>query len=243
MIAFKSSFAPQQKINLANHVGWSTGGIDKECPHKALYVISQTPSNVVELSALAEPELKNIKHIYKSPILAKRFSRISFHAPAQKRYSDEIPLVRKLLYYKLPMVVHADTIKIPRNWAVFENNLLIENQNRQKKIGQTVKTLEPLFESLPKAGFCFDLPHALDVGGELFAFQLAESFKEKLVQIHIGCGNGELLKPSLEKNLLSTLAQLIQNLGFLPIIIIERVTPAQLPVLLEQWKSVEKFLL
>ena len=71
-------------------------------------------------------------------------------------------------------------------WRALGSSLLVENMDRRKLQGRTVRELEEVFERLPEARLCFDVAHARQVDSSLTeAFLILDGFGERLAQVHL----------------------------------------------------------
>jgi hypothetical protein len=128
-----------------------------------------TSTLAVELSALSESELPSLLDFLGAadPL---PFLFVSVHAPTKDRELSEPDLVAqlaRLVHHADAIVVHPDTITDPAVYRDLGAALVIENMDRRTAIGQTAEHLDLLFEALPEAGLCFDLPHAASVDATL----------------------------------------------------------------------------
>jgi hypothetical protein len=64
---------------------------------------------------------------------------------------------------------------------------LVENIAEGDRFGATPETLDIVFDALPKARFCLDVSHAYGAGGPALVRELAERYRDRLVQLHVGC--------------------------------------------------------
>ena len=66
------------------------------------------------------------------------------------------------------------------------NLLCIENMDKRKPVGRTVRELELLFQEFPQASFCFDIGHARQVDTSMIgAYRMLKRFSSRLRQVHI----------------------------------------------------------
>jgi sugar phosphate isomerase/epimerase len=66
------------------------------------------------------------------------------------------------------------------------NLLCIENMDKRKPVGRTVRELELLFQEFPQASFCFDIGHARQVDTSMVeAYLMLKHFRSRLRQVHI----------------------------------------------------------
>jgi hypothetical protein len=153
-----------------------------------------TSTFAVELAALSESELPGLKAFLDAePALPFRY--LSVHAPVKHRAMDEEELVARLA--SLPpwvdaIVVHPDTIEDPARYARLGSALVIENMDTRKPTGRTAGELEPLFDALPEAGFCFDVAHAAAVDLTMDeAHRLLDRFCGRLRHLHVSSLDGD----------------------------------------------------
>ena len=149
---------------------------------------ARTSVFAVELAALSEDELPGLVEYLGSGVdLPFRF--LSVHAPVKHRRTTERELVDVLA--GLPasvhaIVVHPDTIEDPALYAQLGRRLAIENMDARKEDGRTVEELEPLFEALPDATFCFDVAHAWSIDPTMEeAERLLDSYAGRLCHVHV----------------------------------------------------------
>jgi hypothetical protein len=152
-------------------------------------------SFAVELAALGEDELDGLmEFLARHPSLSFRY--LSVHAPVKGRRITEAELVARLS--ELPrsvdaIVVHPDLIQEPSLYRPLGRRLAIENMDDRKPTGQVAAELEPLFEELPDAGFCFDIAHAWSVDPSMAAGEeLLDRLRCRLRHLHVSSlVNGE----------------------------------------------------
>jgi len=169
-------------------IGFSTGALERGNYRRALDWMRDSESDAVEISALRfdelEPTVRDLEHLD-----LDRFLCISFHAPSSFDEAQEEEVLRWLEPVRARgwnIVVHPDVIYTPSRWAFLGEQLLIENMDRRKRIGRTVKELACLFESLPKARFCLDVAHARQIDTTLtLLFALFHEFVDRIAEIHI----------------------------------------------------------
>ncbi|MDA8067527.1 MAG: TIM barrel protein [Actinomycetota bacterium] len=141
---------------------------------------------VVELSALSGDELPGLlAYLRGQPRLPFRY--VSVHAPAKD--FDEQTVVGQLA--ELPfevraIVVHPDAMLDPGSYRTLGTRLVIENMDDRKHAGRTVDELQPVFDDLPDAGFCFDVAHAWSVDPSMqLAHELLDQFRTRLRHVHL----------------------------------------------------------
>ena len=145
-------------------------------------------SFAVELAALGEDELEGLmSFLAEHPGLSFRY--LSVHAPVKGRRMPEAELVERLC--SLPravdaIVVHPDLIQEPSLYRPLGRRLTIENMDDRKPTGQLAAELEPLFDELPDAGFCFDVAHAWAVDPSMAAGEeLLDRLRCRLRHLHV----------------------------------------------------------
>jgi hypothetical protein len=142
----------------------------------------------IELSALSEPELPSLAEFLGAGH-SLPFRYISIHGPSKNLQGDEEKLVAglaDLARYAHAVVMHPDTIENPALFRALGHKLLLENMDARKESGRSREELEPLFDELPDAGFCFDVPHAWSVDSTMeVAGGLLEGFGRRLRHVHL----------------------------------------------------------
>jgi hypothetical protein len=142
----------------------------------------------VELSALRQPELFPLLDSLGSLDLAG-FEYISIHAPSQ--FDPEWEAVawdrlREECWRNWPIVVHPDVLLDFSLWRELGAALCIENMDKRKPTGRTVRELGWVFEQLPEASFCFDIGHARQCDPTMTeAYLILREFGSKLRQVHV----------------------------------------------------------
>jgi hypothetical protein len=169
-------------------IGFSTGALAYADFRRGFELTRAAGCRTIELSALRQVEL--------SPLLTSLDSLelggmdyISLHAPSHFDPSWEAigwDLLRCQLHRRWPIVVHPDAIYDFSLWREFGALLCVENMDKRKPIGRTVRELERIFDRLPDASFCFDIGHARQCDptmGE--AYLMLKEFGPKLRQVHV----------------------------------------------------------
>lgn len=169
--------------------GFSTGALEKGDYSRALHWLSnETDTDAVEISALRFDELEPLVRDL-DRLKFDHFSYVSFHAPSSFHEEQEETVIEWLKLVadrKWNIVVHPDVIYTPERWRFLGKQMLIENMDRRKSVGRTVKELEGFFKRLPEARFCLDVAHARQIDTTLtLLFQLFESLQERIAEIHI----------------------------------------------------------
>ncbi len=169
-------------------IGFSTGSAAKSDVRRALRLLEPHATEAVELSALRTHELAPLLGVI--PLLAlDGYAHISVHAPSAFTAAEEPAIAAALLPVAQRgwlVVVHPDTIRVPRLWAGFGDRLCIENMDHRKPVGRTVQELKPMFARLPQASFCFDVAHARQCDPSMGeAFRLLDAFHDRLAEVHV----------------------------------------------------------
>lgn len=169
-------------------IGFSTGALARGDFRHALRLLHAHRVDVVELSALRIDELESL--ITAIPQLdLSGFSFVSLHAPSQYPAGKESWVVEQLARVKrfgFPIVVHPDVLYDTAEWSHFGADLLIENMDKRKPVGRSVRELRPIFDALPEARFCFDIGHARQVDPSMTeASLLLQAFGERLAEVHM----------------------------------------------------------
>lgn len=171
-------------------LGFSTGALALGDFDRALQMLEGRPVNAVELSSLRLHELPPLVNA-RERLDLRQFEYVSVHAPSRFDQDEEqevIELLKHLIPYGWPIILHPDAIHNTELWAKaeFGNLLCIENMDKRKAIGRTVTELETFFDRLPDARLCFDIAHARQVDSSMTeAHLLLKAFGERLRQIHI----------------------------------------------------------
>lgn len=171
-------------------LGFSTGSLAKGDFKEALRIMGTFPDSVqaIELSALRESELPLL--IHELPYLdLHAYKYISVHAPSKLVNYSEGQVVTFLLEVAssgYPVIVHPDIITDFSKWRKLGKFLCIENMDKRKPVGGTVRDLERIFNLLPDASFCLDLAHAKQVDPTMVeCAMMLRKFSNRLIQFHI----------------------------------------------------------
>jgi hypothetical protein len=145
-----------------HRLGFSTGALALSDFRSALRMLEEQPVQVVELSAVREHELIPLLHSLGDLDLSQ-FSYVSIHAPSYFSPEAEAGIFEAL--YEIchrgwPIIVHPDTLNDSSLWRKLGDLLCIENMDKRKPTGRTVRELERIFDEFPQASFCFDIGHA-----------------------------------------------------------------------------------
>lgn len=171
-------------------VGASTGymyGLRGDWKRQVEAAVTVSPF-AIELSALSEDELDSLEE-YLSAHSALPFRYVSVHGPSKARRLPEDELVARLTLLVVgadAVVMHPDTIDDPTAYRPLGRKLVLENMDARKASGRTVDELEPLFDELPDAGFCFDIAHAWSVDLDMtIGNDLLDGFGQRLRHLHV----------------------------------------------------------
>jgi len=169
-------------------LGFSTGALALSDFRQALRMLRDQPVSVVELSAIREVELVPLLRSLDELDLS-HFSYVSIHAPSSFSPEAEAWVFKELYeirYRRWPIIVHPDALHDLSLWKELGELLCIENMDKRKSAGRTVRELEALFHELPQASFCFDIGHARQVDTSMTeAYRMLKHFSSRLRQVHI----------------------------------------------------------
>lgn len=156
---------------------------------------SRVSSFAIELAALDGEELSGLLDFLASG-MPLPFRYLSVHGPSKGRRMPEQELVARL--GDLPTIVdaivlHPDLIEDPTSYVALGSRLVIENMDARKTSGMYGEELEHLFESLPSAGFCFDVAHAWTVDETMAVGEdLLDRFASRLRHVHLSSVSPQL---------------------------------------------------
>lgn len=169
-------------------LGFSTGALALEDFRRGLDLCKTHKLAAVELSALRLPELRPLIDALPGLDLGA-FAYVSLHAPSRYLPGEEpmiLGLLEKAAARGIPVVVHPDAICDVEAWKSLGPMLLLENMDRRKPVGRSVAELEPLFDRLPAAGFCFDIGHARQFDPSMVEAELLlRRFRGRIRQLHV----------------------------------------------------------
>ncbi len=202
--------------------GFSTGALEKGDYRSALAWMLQNKVHCVELSALRYAELEPlVNDIDQLPL--DTFSYVSFHAPSSFSPDQEdrvVHLLERVAQKNWNIVVHPDVIYRPKLWTRFGSHLLLENMDRRKTVGRTVKELNGLFAQLPEARMCLDVAHARQLDTTLTLLRsLASSFQGRIAEVHMSELDSRCQHRPLSEGAVADYQQLASSLQNVPIII------------------------
>lgn len=173
---------------LSRLTGFSTGALERGDYRKALRWLCEHEVDTVEISALRFSELKPLICDL-DRLETTSFRYVSFHAPSSfepEQEKEVVKLLEPVFQRGWNIVVHPDVIRKPALWRHFGSCLLIENMDRRKSVGRTVKELVAVFERLPEAKMCLDVAHARQLDTTLtLLFELIRQFQDRIAEIHI----------------------------------------------------------
>jgi hypothetical protein len=169
-------------------IGFSTGALAYADFRRGLDLTRAAGCRVVELSALRHAELIPLLRSLDSLDLGG-IQYVSLHAPSQFDPAWEKvgwELLQGETHRNWPIVVHPDTLSDWVLWREVGPLLTIENMDKRKPIGRTVRELAWIFEHLPDASFCFDIGHARQCDPTMTeAYLMLKEFESKLRQVHV----------------------------------------------------------
>jgi hypothetical protein len=175
-------------------LGFSTGALALSDFKEALRMLRDQPVSVVELSAIREHELIPLLRALDDLDLSQ-FQYVSIHAPSSISLAAEVSVFSELYEIRhrgWPIIVHPDTLHDSSLWKQIGNQLCLENMDKRKPVGRTVRELELLFDEFPEASFCFDIGHARQVDTSMTeAYLMLKKFRSRLRQVHISEVNSQ----------------------------------------------------
>ena len=176
------------------NIGFSTGAIALENFRKGIEVLRGLKVTAVELSALREVEVEPLVEAIDALDLSS-FTYISVHAPSKYSRDNEADIIRSLKVFterEWYVILHPDAIYDYAKWKCLGKFLCIENMDKRKKKGRTLRELENVFLTLPDASFCFDIGHARQVDPTMTeAYRMLSTYRDRLVQVHMSEVNSQ----------------------------------------------------
>jgi hypothetical protein len=169
-------------------IGFSTGALAYADFRQGLAMIQRKKLSVVELSALRQNELVPLLNALQILDLSA-FKYVSLHAPSQFQPDFEVNFVNRLLgevWREWPIVVHPDAISDFSLWRQLGSAICVENMDKRKPLGRSVRELAFIFGELPEATFCFDIGHARQYDSTMTeAYFVLREFGARLRQVHV----------------------------------------------------------
>jgi hypothetical protein len=169
-------------------IGFSTGALAYADFREGLRLTRNAGCRAVELSALRQAELIPLLDSLETLDL-EGFDYVSIHAPSQFDPSWEEELCDRLnaqLWRRWPIVAHPDALTDPARWREMGSLLCVENMDKRKPIGRTMRELDLIFKQLPDASLCFDIGHARQVDPTMTeSYLILREFGSKLRQVHV----------------------------------------------------------
>lgn len=89
------------------------------------------------------------------------------------------------------IVTHPDTLTQLAPYRALDTRLVFENMDDRKTTGPTADELAPVFDELPRAGFCLDIAHVHSIDPTMAAgHELLDRFRSRLRQVHLSSLTG-----------------------------------------------------
>lgn len=202
-VAVAAKSGERESIVARHHpVGASTGYMNElreDWPSQVAAARAVSPF-AIELSALSEKQLAGL-HAFLAARPSLPFRYLTIHGPSKDRAMSEKDLVsalHDLSRWSDGIVMHPDTMESVHRYLPLGRKLLIENMDSRKEWGRTADELAPVFQELPEAGFCFDIPHAWSINADMsVANELLNVLGDRLRHIHLSSLSPELHHVSL----------------------------------------------
>ncbi|MEZ6132167.1 MAG: hypothetical protein R3C59_26195 [Planctomycetaceae bacterium] len=173
-------------------IGFSTGSLALDDVRRGLRMSAESKATAIELSALREEELEPLINLIDDLDLS-HFEYVSFHAPSRLNHLSEqrvVDLLKLVAERDWAIVVHPDVIQNVSLWKTLRSHVCLENMDKRKPTGRTVKEMQSYFERLPEATFCFDIGHARQVDPTMLAARcFLRHFESRLAQVHMSYVN------------------------------------------------------
>jgi hypothetical protein len=117
------------------------------------------------------------------------FRYVSVHAPVKNRQLD-VAATASALRHAPPrvrsLITHPDTLHELAPYRELGTRLVLENMADRKRTGRVAGELEPVFDELPKAGFCLDVAHVHSIDPTMaIGHELLDRFRSRLRQVHL----------------------------------------------------------
>jgi hypothetical protein len=175
-------------------IGFSTGALALGDFPRALEMLRGKAAEIVELSALRQPELPVLLRAL-DHLNVTQFSYVAIHAPSKIEPGSERETVESLGTVSdrgWPIVIHPDAITDFDLWRRFGNLLLVENNDKRKTVGRTASELRAVLKRIPDAGLCLDLGHSRQVDPTMSeAALILREFKGRIRQLHLSEVNSQ----------------------------------------------------
>lgn len=169
-------------------IGFSTGALAYSNFRRGIELSRAVGCEAIELSALRQSELFGLLDAIPELDLSS-FNYVSIHAPSQFDHHWEAIGFTRLYeerWRNWPIVVHPDALFDTSLWRMFGNLICVENMDKRKPIGRTVRELDSIFKQLPDAALCFDIGHARQCDPTMTeAYLILREFGPKLKQVHV----------------------------------------------------------
>jgi len=216
---------------LKRNIGFSTGSLARGDFKRAISILQDHKVDVIELSALREPELPLLLQALEDGLDLSQFKQISFHAPSKFVTLDAKTLcemLQPIVARKWSIVVHPDMIQDPAPWRTLGHHLCIENSDPRKPVGRTATEMLPYFEMLPQASWCFDIAHVQQVDHSMsVAVAMLANFSDRLREIHLSRIDIEGKHWALDAPMIQACRRIAQRISPNVPIILEAVIPPQ----------------
>src|ERR1700694_24733 len=86
--------------------------------------------------------------------------------------------LRDLPLWVRSIVAHPDTLNELAPYLGLDTRLVLENMDDRKATGRTADELAPVFDELPRAGFCLDVAHVHSIDPTMAALhELLDRFR------------------------------------------------------------------
>lgn len=169
-------------------IGFSTGALAFADFRRGLGMMRRKRVPAIELSALRQNELIPLLDALQTLDLSG-FNYISIHAPSQFEPEWEPTLWERLsneTWREWPIIIHPDALHDFSLWRDLGSAVCIENMDKRKPIGRSVRELALIFKQLPDATFCFDIGHARQYDSTMTeAYLILREFGTRLRQVHV----------------------------------------------------------
>lgn len=211
-------------------IGFSTGSLSPGNTRLALSMLAGHITTAIELSALRAGELDDVIEVAQSSDLTS-FRYISVHAPSKFEGITELETAEKLqpiIKRGWPVILHPDAISDWDTWQSLGSLVTIENMDGRKPVGRTVEELQPLFDRLPDASFCFDIGHAAQIDPTMkLATELLAAFRQRLIEVHMSAVDTEFIHQQLSVENMKAFGPVLRQLPDKVAIILETPVNAQ----------------